>query len=518
MQNKGVMNTMSGIVRTLGDYAGARESARDLGLIKDAISFQHEDLYTPETAYRRFMNISRHVIELAGHGEINRFANTVDMKASQLWLANNLREIQKNPTSVASRMAREIIERRGVDLAKLQAGDIPETRTFLRQWVNDVQTSYRLMDLPAWSKTPLGKLLFQYQPWAYNATRMLFKETINPGLEAFGRGDINLGARYVGRLVYFGAMAVGAEELMKSLREWVFGRESTAPSWSEFFNALHNHNNGLALKLAQGRLVDELVGGTFLGMAGDYSRSLLNYASSRNEVANVWNPNNPPSLSIASSLFDLFNKWKIQGYKLSDRDIANFTGNMFSGWREMKNIGYSANIGLKQVTGAELPIPGFTEAKGYRERAFAQAKFRQFTNDYPDFRPPLGSSPPTPSSAYYSNIEDALYAGDVKRAKALVVEMAKNPATHHDNLLQALRASMQTKQPIPGGNTGAAFFKWAQYALPEDDLGRIQDAQNAFVKAAIDAGIFKANAVKTHMVGATPKKPSSKLLQFNPET
>jgi hypothetical protein len=47
---------------------------------------------------------------------------------------------------------------------------------------------------------------------------------------------------------------------MKALREWVFGRETTAPSWGEFFNALNQHNNGLAFKLAMGRAVDELAG------------------------------------------------------------------------------------------------------------------------------------------------------------------------------------------------------------------------------------------------------------------
>jgi hypothetical protein len=251
-------------------------------------------------------------------------------------------------------------------------------------------------------------------------------------------------------------------------------------------------------------------------MMGDYGRSMLNYATSRQEVAHVWNPNNPPSLSIATTLFGLFNKWKNQGYKLSDADISNFVGNMFSGWREMKNIGYSANIALKQTTGTELPIPGFSEAKGYRERAFAQAKFRQFTNDYPDFRGAQGHGEPSPSSAYYSNIEDAIYAGDTKRAKALIGQMSKDPLTQKANLIRALQQSMNFKQPIPGGPAGQAFYKWAQAVLPASDLGRIEDAQNSFVKNAIAAGIFKSDAVSTHKVGAIRGKPSKKVLLFTP--
>ena len=516
MQNKGVFNTGRALIDTMTHFAASRDTARGLGIIKDAVTWQQEDLWNPDKAYDRYNAIVRHIIEASGHGEFNRIANTIDMKASQLWLASNLREIARNPTSVASRMAREIIERRGVDLGKLQAGDFQETRNFLRQWVNDTQTSYRIMDMPVWSKTQFGKMVLQYQPWAYNATRMLFKETIMPGMAAMGRGDINLGARYLGRLVYFGAMAAGTEELMKSLREWVFGRETTAPSWSEFFGALNNHNNGLALKLFGGRLVDELVSGTFLGMGGDYARSIMNYATGHNEVAHAWNPENPPALSVVQSFWDLFNKFNIQGGRLSDKDVSNFVGNMFSMWREGKNLGYSANIALKQTTGAALPLPGFSEARGLREKEFAQARYRQFTNDFPEFRSSGGNYPPTPSGYYYSQLQDALYAGDVQRAKGLVAQMSKDPKIHSEHLGRGLISSMSHHQPIPGGIDGEAFLHWAQQVLPPAELQRIQDVQNAFVKNAMEAGIFKANAVKTHQVGYAKKGVPARVLLINP--
>jgi hypothetical protein len=515
MQNNGVTNTMSGLIRTLADYGKTKAEARELGLIKDAISYQHEDLFNAPNLYRKFMNISRGVIELAGHGEVNRFANTVDMKASQLWLASALREIDRNPGSIASRMAREIIERRGVDLGALQGGDMGETRRFLRQWVNDVQTSYRIMDLPVWSKTPMGKLYFMYQPWAYNATRMLFKETVNPALAAFGRGDIQLGARYAARLLYFGAAAAGAEETMKAMREWIFGRETTAPSWPQFFNALYTHRGGLAFKLIMQRATDELVGGTFLGMMGDYARGVLNYASGHQEVANFWNPNSPPALSIVQSVFGLFNKWNAQGHKLSDKDISNFLGQMFSGFREVKNVTYSAAIGLKQATGVQVPIPGLSEAMGHREQLFAEAKFRQFTNEYPDFRGARMTATPSPASVYYSNLEDALYAGDIARARAIKREMQHDPTLKSEHLDAALISSMSHRQPIPGGNAGAAFLRWSRDVLPPEDLDRIRTIQEAFIKNAIRAGIFKDDATTTHALGYA-RKPSAKVRLVNP--
>ena len=516
MQNKGLSNTMSALIRTLGDYAGNKDTARDLGVIKDAISYQHEDLFNAPTTYRKFMAISRQVIEAAGHGEINRFANVVDMKASQLWLASNLRAIATNPDSPAARLAKELIARRGVDLARLQAGDIGETRSFLRQWVNETQTSYRLMDMPVWSKTVFGKLFFQYQPWAYNVTRMLFRETINPALAAFNRGDINLGARYFTRLMYFGAAAVGAEEMMKALREWMFGRETTAPTWPEFVNALYNHRGGLAWKLVAQRAVDELVGGTFLGMAGDYARSVLNYATGQQEVAHAWTPNSPPALSVVQSLWGLYNKWNLQGHKLSDKDVSDFLGQMFSGFREAKNIAYSASIGLKQLTGQQLPVPGLSEAMGYRERLFAQAKFRQFTNAYPDFRSAAPAAfEPTHQTPYYSNIEDALYAGNVKRARDLVAQMRKDPGIKTEYLDRSLISSMSHRQPIPGGQAGAAFLKWAKDVLSPEDLQRIEVAQNNFLKNAVAAGIFRPGAIQTHQVGQV-KKQSMAVRVFQP--
>jgi hypothetical protein len=73
---------------------------------------------------------------------------------------------------------------------------------------------------------------------------------------------------------------------------------------------------------------------------------------------------------------------------------------------------------------------------------------------------------------------------------------------------------MTMKQPIPSGNAGAAFLRWAQSVLPPEDLERIQNAQNAFVKNAIAAGIFKPDATRTHQVGATRGRPSRKVMQL----
>jgi hypothetical protein len=63
----------------------------------------------------------------------------------------------------------------------------------------------------------------------------------------------------------FAAAGAGAEEVIESLKNWIFGRESTTPSWPEFFSALNRHDNGLAWKLFAPRANDELVGGAFLG-------------------------------------------------------------------------------------------------------------------------------------------------------------------------------------------------------------------------------------------------------------
>jgi hypothetical protein len=189
---------------------------------------------------------------------------------------------------------------------------------------------------------------------------------------------------------------------------------------------------------------------------------------------------------------------------------------MFSGGRELKTMAYSTAIGVKQLTGQQLPIPGLSEAMGYRERAFAQAKFRQFTNEYPDFRPPSGTKgEATPRSPYYDNIEDALYAGNVAKAKALVAEMKKDPSFKDSNVQRALISSMSHRQPIPGGQDGAAFLKWAKEVLPPEDLARIINAQEAYVKAAIQAGVLKSDALRTHAVGFV-KKPNAQVRVFNP--
>jgi hypothetical protein len=68
MQNKGFVNTTNALIRTLADYGANKELARELGIIRDNVSFAADDLFTPENGYRKAMNIARQVLELAGHG------------------------------------------------------------------------------------------------------------------------------------------------------------------------------------------------------------------------------------------------------------------------------------------------------------------------------------------------------------------------------------------------------------------------------------------------------------------
>jgi hypothetical protein len=501
VQNKGLTNTLRALINTVAHYSDSRETARDLGVLKDTISFEAENLRNAGTMYKKFMAGFKLMQEVALHGEANRFFTMTDTKASQLWLASAVREIQNNPNSAASRMAKEIFARRRVDLNKMIAGDIPETQRFLRQWVNDTQVSYRIMDNPVWSKTPFGKIILQYMPEAYNQTRMLFSETMIPAVKALGRGDSTLGGAYVGRLMWFAAASAGSEELLKEIRDRIFGRDPTAASWGQFMQALNDHNGGLALKVFMERMRDDLVGGVFLGVLGEYARSALNYVSGRNEVAHIWNPNNPPALSVAEQGIELFNRWRNQGGKLSDQDIARFLGNISSMEREVKNIAYSVNIGLKQTTGMELPIPGFSEAEGYRERSFAQAKLRQFYNANPELDSPPGQFRSGPKTPYYANIEDALYAGNVTKAKQIIMEMKLNKLYDANGL----KAAMTLRQPLPSGSKGYVFSKWASRNLTDDEWARIASAQNGYARNAYLAGIFTEKDLHAHAPGAAPK-------------
>ncbi len=506
IQNKGLVNTGRAIVHTLGHYMENRASARDLGLIKDHVSFQQENLFTADTMYQRWMHGFKTVIEVAGHGEINRAGSMVDQVASNLWLQNNLREIARNPNSAASRMAKEIIARRGVDLGKLQAGDLDETGNFLRQWVNDAQISYRLMDNPIWEKTPLGKLTFQYVHAAYNQSRMLAKEVTVPAWQAFRRGDGVLGARYLGRLMYFAAAAAGGEEALKWIREKLFGRDSTVASWGQAFQALYNHDNGKFWGVIGQRLKDELIGGTFLGVMGDYARKTFNYAEGRNEVSNVWSPNNPPAASVVVPLIEFLNKIKDQGGKFSHKDIDKLLSSI-SMFREDKNLLYSGAIGLKQATGIDLPIPGLHEAEGYREKGFAQAKWRQFANDNPQFDKPYVAYRSSPEKPYYDDIADALFAGDSDRAKRIVAQMQLEDKNFNP---KGLHEAMVLRRPIPARADAAAVFgKWASQNLTENERGRIVTSQNSFIQNAVKAGIFGPKDITRQAIGAMPTNKAS---------
>jgi len=61
---------------------------------------------------------------------------------------------------------------------------------------------------------------------------------------------------------------------------------------------------------------------------------------------------------------------------------------------------------------------------------------------------------------------------------------------------------------------GRGFFKQAQGVLPPEDLQRIENARNNFVRNAAAARIFKPEATRSHIVGAIKGKPSRKLMQL----
>jgi hypothetical protein len=302
VNNTGFVNTTKALFDVAANMRDRQDQARVLDLLGDQQHIEGEDLLGTSVSYDRAMRLSRTAIELGGHGVINRMANTVNLQAAKMWMDGAINDYRNDVAKPSGRLSvwtqdkAETIARRGMGLTiqdLVREADNPNgpqtmTRSFLRKFVTDTQTSYDIMDMPSWSKTPVGKLAFQYQHWAYNASRMLLKETVLPGIDHFaqgskaameGRGEeasnhFQMAGLQLGRTLLWAASGGVIANEAQNLLQQLFGRNTMQVGLGDFLARLDKYQDGAKVFSAiSHRAVDDIVNGSFMGMIGDYART-----------------------------------------------------------------------------------------------------------------------------------------------------------------------------------------------------------------------------------------------------
>ncbi len=280
-------------------------------------------------------------------------------------------------------------------------------------------------------------------------------------------------------------------------------------SFGDFIGRLDKYGNGAKAYSAIGhRIIDDLVTGSFLGMAGDWARLVMNETFHRAEMQHVWNPFDPsiglsPSQGLVGQMFNVVKKLVQQGF-LSPEDMNRAAAQMVSSFREAKNIGYA-------TPGLGPNLWGYSEAKGYQDRNFARSKIDEFFSANPglDHRDLSGHSEARNSrmGGFEKPIWDALVAGDGARAKSLFNNLVQGTGLKRAEALKDLRASMRFQAPIPLNQTDLKLFggKWGQANLSDGEMQRMHDSQTKFINTAHSAGLLKPGETKKMQLGYSAK-------------
>lgn len=459
-----------------------------LGLKQDVPINIYDDPYTTKTAQQRAQEFFTLGLKVAGHALAQDNAKAITARISRMWIRDAMEQLRSDPSMLKARtrMIAQDIERRGLNPQIFaQASVDPKiVDRFVAEDVNDIQTAYRPEDYPAWASTPMGSVLFQFGHWAYNSARTITRDSVLPIGEAFSKGDAMLGTRYLGRLMGVFMVSAGAEETWRWIDEHVFGRQPHVAVISEILQAMNKHDGGVALWMLSNRLTQDIIGSPVVGLYGDISQFMLGIGQGTVDTTHFFDPRNPAGVAYLNGFINAINTYTRQGFKLSGQQITAMGSQMaaiIKGYYDIVEpaLGYFG-----------VGVPGHNEAAGHREASWVRSRQDIFykSTGYPDHRE-LGKGTTSPHTVYLQNINEALLAGNTKRAIEVKNKYKQEQKLDDETLKSSLRSSVNTHRPIPGGAAGKAFMKWALRDLPPNEIERMRHIDRVFRSTAQKAGI-----------------------------
>jgi hypothetical protein len=211
-------------------------------------------------------------LKAVGFSAVERANRIIAANAGAAYSQRLLADLKRNPND---KRARVKLTEMGIDAdaaisrGKLSADDV----LMAGKKIADVsQFRARPEDLPEFASTPWGKVFFQFKSFAYQQTRFM-KRSIADEFAAghFGRGMRNL--------LILATLFPLAGEAVKSLRDWLTGRERESEGVKRYFeNIAAVGALGLLWDLIEGaqrRKLLDTVAGPSAGMAADFGEIAL---------------------------------------------------------------------------------------------------------------------------------------------------------------------------------------------------------------------------------------------------
>ena len=384
-----------------------------------------------------------------------------------LWSRDAVRAFAHNPMSREVLKARAQLQRWGftsTEQARFFAGDSYTINRFIRVAVHEKQYGYKGDQVPALFRAPGFQLLTLFQSWGVQRTRDFTRNVWRP---MFYGEDVSLPGGQTARvrdpmpMVRFIVGTMAGAAALNLLKDKALGRKLKDPSWEEILNA-GDEDTSNGVKMALGRIVNDLTASGGMGLVPDYLRATKDWATQGRSKSLA----NSPALQIASDLTDL-----IKAQVGREGDPRAF-------WRDFRDILLLRTPVAREVNNfaTHMLIFGEDAQTLFDSRqtiSLGRALMKRWTNETGRdnlLKKHSYTGDKTPNSEFYDQIYENILEGDTVRAGELVNEFTDNRRDRKK--LAQIQASIRGRTPLAGEARLTPlemreFISWAKTRNPE---------------------------------------------------
>lgn len=384
-----------------------------------------------------------------------------------LWSRDAVRAFAHNPMSREVLKARAQLQRWGftsTEQARFFAGDSYTINRFIRVAVHEKQYGYKGDQVPALFRAPGFQLLTLFQSWGVQRTRDFTRNVWRP---MFYGEDVSLPGGQTARvrdpmpMVRFIVGTMAGAAALNLLKDKALGRKLKDPSWEEILNA-GDEDTSNGVKMALGRIVNDLTASGGMGLVPDYLRATKDWATQGRSKSLA----NSPALQIASDLTDL-----IKAQVGREGDPRAF-------WRDFRDILLLRTPVAREVNdfATHMLIFGEDAQTLFDSRqtiSLGRALMKRWTNETGRdnlLKKHSYTGDKTPNSEFYDQIYENILEGDTVRAGELVNEFTDNRRDRKK--LAQIQASIRGRTPLAGEARLTPlemreFISWAKTRNPE---------------------------------------------------
>ena len=117
---------------------------------------------------------------------------------------------------------------------------------------------------------------------------------------------------------------------------------------------------------------------------------------------------------------------------------------------------------------------------------------------HPEFdkRQKGGSYAGNAHTPYLQNLNEALLSGNVQDARRIINRLRVEQKLTPQQLTTTLRESVNAHRPVPTGNVGTAFTRWATRSLTPDELARMRHIERVYERTATLSRCFAIGGLR----------------------